>query len=108
MQIMSTGLPYLIVPLASGLDGARVHGPGLEEQLASVGAKFVYVFDPAKREGRSWDNAGAVEDVATGGAAGPAAEALARCPWARRTRRNDRHQPGTVPRQAEHDRGDTR
>lgn len=42
-----------------------------------MGAKFVYVFDPDKREGRSWDNAGAVEDVATGSAAGPAAAFLA-------------------------------
>ena len=42
-----------------------------------MGAKFAYVFDPDKREGRSWDNAGAVEDVATGSAAGPAAAFLA-------------------------------
>ena len=51
-----------------------------------MGAKFVYVFDPGKREGRSWDNAGAAEDVATGSAAedvatgsaaGPAAAFLA-------------------------------
>ena len=42
-----------------------------------MGAKFVYVFDPDKREGRSWDNTGAVEDVATGSAAGPAAAFLA-------------------------------
>ena len=68
MQVVSTGLPYLIVPLASGLDRAHITVADFEERLASVGAKFVYVFDPAKREGRSWDNAGAVEDVATGSA----------------------------------------
>lgn len=77
MQVVSTGLPYLIVPVASGLDRARIAVGDFEEQLASVGAKFVYVFDPDKREGRSWDNAGAVEDVATGSAAGPAAAFLA-------------------------------
>jgi PhzF family phenazine biosynthesis protein len=77
MRVVSTGLPYLIVPLASGLDRARITVPDFEERLAGVGAKFVYVFDPAKREGRSWDNAGAVEDVATGSAAGPAAAWLA-------------------------------
>jgi trans-2,3-dihydro-3-hydroxyanthranilate isomerase len=77
MQVVSTGLPYLIVPLASGLDRAHITVADFEERLASVGAKFVYVFDPAKREGRSWDNAGAVEDVATGSAAGPAAAWLA-------------------------------
>jgi predicted PhzF superfamily epimerase YddE/YHI9 len=49
----------------------------LEERLASVGATFVYVFDPERREGRTWDNAGAVEDVATGSAAAPAAAYLA-------------------------------
>lgn len=47
------------------------------DRLARVGAKFVYVFDPDAREGRTWDNGGAVEDVATGSAAGPAAAYLA-------------------------------
>jgi PhzF family phenazine biosynthesis protein len=77
MRVVSTGLPYLIVPLAGGLDRARITVADLEDRLAGVGAKFVYVFDPATREGRSWDNAGAVEDVATGSAAGPAAAWLA-------------------------------
>jgi PhzF family phenazine biosynthesis protein len=77
MQVVSTGLPYLIVPLASGLDRARITVQDFEKRLAGVGAKFVYVFDPGQREGRSWDNAGAVEDVATGSAAGPAAAWLA-------------------------------
>jgi PhzF family phenazine biosynthesis protein len=77
MQVVSTGLPYLIVPVASGLDRARILVEDFGERLASVGAKFVYVFDPDEREGRSWDNAGAVEDVATGSAAGPAAAYLA-------------------------------
>jgi PhzF family phenazine biosynthesis protein len=77
MQVVSTGLPYLIVPVSNGLDRARIAVEDFEERLASVGAKFVYVFDPDKREGRTWDNAGAVEDVATGSAAGPAAAFLA-------------------------------
>ena len=34
-------------------------------------AKFVYVFDVNKMTGRTWDNLGLVEDVATGSAAGP-------------------------------------
>jgi trans-2,3-dihydro-3-hydroxyanthranilate isomerase len=76
MQVVSTGLPYLIVPVAGGLDRARIVVDDLEGRLAVVGAKFVYVFDPDQREGRSWDNAGAVEDVATGSAAGPAAAFL--------------------------------
>jgi PhzF family phenazine biosynthesis protein len=77
MQVVSTGLPYLIVPVSKGLDRARIAVEDFEERLASVGAKFVYVFDPDEREGRTWDNAGAVEDVATGSAAGPAAAFLA-------------------------------
>ena len=76
MQVVSTGLPYLIVPVSSGLDRARIAVGDFEERLANVGAKFVYVFDPDRREGRSWDNAGTVEDVATGSAAGPAAAFL--------------------------------
>jgi trans-2,3-dihydro-3-hydroxyanthranilate isomerase len=75
-QVVSTGLPYLIVPVAGGLDRARITVGNFEERLASTGAKFVYVFDPDQREGRSWDNAGVVEDVATGSAAGPAAAFL--------------------------------
>jgi trans-2,3-dihydro-3-hydroxyanthranilate isomerase len=77
MQVVSTGLPYLIVPVSKGLDRARITAGDFEQRLASVGAKFVYVFDPDGREGRTWDNAGAVEDVATGSAAGPAAAFLA-------------------------------
>jgi trans-2,3-dihydro-3-hydroxyanthranilate isomerase len=77
MQVITTGLPYLIVPVAGALGRARIVVKDFEERLASVGAKFVYVFDPDQREGRSWDNAGVVEDVATGSAAGPAAAFLA-------------------------------
>jgi trans-2,3-dihydro-3-hydroxyanthranilate isomerase len=76
-QVISTGLPYLIVPVtAGGLERARIAVPDFEDVLATVGAKFVYVLDPAGREGRTWDNAGTVEDVATGSAAGPAAAYL--------------------------------
>jgi trans-2,3-dihydro-3-hydroxyanthranilate isomerase len=77
MQVVSTGLPYLIVPVASGLGRARILAEDFEERLTGVGAKFVYVFDPDEREGRSWDNGGVAEDVATGSAAGPAAAFLA-------------------------------
>ncbi|CAN5632847.1 PhzF family phenazine biosynthesis protein [soil metagenome] len=76
MQVISTGLPYLIVPLSRGLDRARISVSDLEDRLASVGAKFIYVLDPETREGRTWDNGGAVEDVATGSAAGPVAAYL--------------------------------
>jgi trans-2,3-dihydro-3-hydroxyanthranilate isomerase len=78
MQVVSTGLPYLIVPVQAGLDSARISHPDFERLLGVSGAKFVYVLDPARPEGRTWDNAGRVEDVATGSAAGPAAGYLLR------------------------------
>jgi PhzF family phenazine biosynthesis protein len=78
LQVVSTGLPYLIVPVQADLGAARIGRPDFETLLAKVGAKFVYVLDPAKPEGRTWDNQGGVEDVATGSAAGPAAAYLVR------------------------------
>ncbi|MEM9636915.1 MAG: PhzF family phenazine biosynthesis protein [Pseudomonadota bacterium] len=73
----TTGLPYLIVPVVpEGLEQARIHGDGLEKEMARSGGKFVYVLDVQNCEGRSWDNLGQVEDIATGSAAGPAAEYL--------------------------------
>lgn len=77
-EVVSTGLPYLLLPVARGLERARISVEDLERRLDEVGAKFVYVLDPDAREGRTWDNAGAVEDVATGSAAGPAAAYLVR------------------------------
>jgi len=73
VQVVSTGLPYLIVPVHGGLERAAISHPRFEELLAASGAKFVYVLDPDRPEGRTWDNAGRIEDVATGSAAGPAA-----------------------------------
>jgi len=72
LQIASTGLPYLLVPVDRDLDAARIVKPEFEKQLARFGAKFVYVFDLNRKEGRTWDNDGRVEDIATGSAAGPA------------------------------------
>lgn len=72
LQVVSTGLPYLLVPLVGGLDHAKIVRPDFEALLAAVGARFAYVLDVSAREGRTWDNAGLVEDIATGSAAGPA------------------------------------
>lgn len=71
-QVISTGLPYLILPVhAHALARAAINGADLETLLAMRGAKFVLVLDAANRELRTWDNLGRVEDVATGSAAGP-------------------------------------
>lgn len=72
LQVVSTGLPYLLVPVVDGLERAKIVHPDFETLLATVGAKFAYVLDVPAREGRTWDNAGLVEDIATGSAAGPA------------------------------------
>jgi PhzF family phenazine biosynthesis protein len=71
MEVVSTGLPYLIVPLTSGLEKAKISTKDFEEQLEKIQAKFVYVFSVDRMEGRTWDNKGLNEDVATGSAAGP-------------------------------------
>ncbi|MFC3109155.1 PhzF family phenazine biosynthesis protein [Undibacterium arcticum] len=76
LQVVSTGLPYLIVPIRSNLERARIVIPDFETLLATVGAKFVYVLDVGPLEGRTWDNDGRVEDIATGSAAGPTAAYL--------------------------------
>lgn len=78
LQVVSTGLPYLILPLAAGLNQARITVPDLSPLLAPLGAAFAYLLDPHAPEGRTWDNAGRVEDIATGSAAGPAGAYLVR------------------------------
>ncbi|MBB5206064.1 PhzF family phenazine biosynthesis protein [Inhella inkyongensis] len=76
-RVMSTGLPYLVLPVqAQALDQVAFSGQNLEPLLAVLGAKFVFLLDPVGREVRTWDNLGRVEDVATGSAAGPAAAYL--------------------------------
>ncbi len=76
LQVVSTGLPYLIVPIVKDLSKAQIMVDDLERRLNAVGAKFLYVYDVLGSEGRTWDNSGVVEDIATGSAAGPVAAYL--------------------------------
>ena len=76
LEVISTGLPYLIVPIVNGIEDAKISISNFEELLASFSAKFVYVLDITTFEGRTWDNDGSVEDIATGSAAGPTAAYL--------------------------------
>lgn len=69
LEVVSTGLSYLIVPLISGLD--KVCHKNISPLLAKYQAQFVYFYDILKQTGRTWDNNGSVEDIATGSAAGP-------------------------------------
>lgn len=71
IEVISTGLPYLLVPVKRNLDKCRITTPYFEQYIGQFGAKFVYVFDPEELECRTWDNMGKVEDIATGSAAGP-------------------------------------
>lgn len=71
VEVISTGLPYLLLPLNNALDKVKISVTNFEDILKQFGAKFVYVFDPETLEARTWDNMGLAEDVATGSAAGP-------------------------------------
>lgn len=71
-QVVSTGLPYLILPIKEkSLSKVKVVIADLEKKLETIGAKFFYVLDTENLQGRTWDNFGLVEDIATGSAAGP-------------------------------------
>jgi len=70
VEVISTGLRYLVVPVQQGLDKAAICVPDLGQRLADVGAQFAYLFDINRSEGRHWTNDGRIEDVATGSAAG--------------------------------------
>ena len=79
LAMVSTGLDYLIVPVTpGGLAKAAIRVDDFEARLDGLGAKFAYLLDTENAEGRTWDNLGAVEDVATGSAAGPAGAYLQR------------------------------
>ncbi|AEV30397.1 phenazine biosynthesis protein PhzF family [Sphaerochaeta pleomorpha str. Grapes] len=71
LEVVSTGLPYLLVPIRGVLPNLHIANPDFESLLSGFGAKFAYVFDPESMECRSWDNSGIFEDSATGSAAGP-------------------------------------
>lgn len=71
VEVVSTGLPYLLVPLQSNISNSKILHNDFKAFLSSFGAKFVYVFDTNTLECRTWDNFGNNEDVATGSAAGP-------------------------------------
>lgn len=74
--VISTGLPYMILPVAGGLEMLSFKVANLAPLLEPHRAKFLYVLDVTSFEARSWDNAGKIEDIATGSAAGPAAAYL--------------------------------
>jgi trans-2,3-dihydro-3-hydroxyanthranilate isomerase len=77
--VVSTGLRYLVVPVtAAALARFEITGGDFAARLSAVGAQYSYLLDPEGMEGRHRTNDGAVEDVATGSAAGTAGAYLAR------------------------------
>jgi trans-2,3-dihydro-3-hydroxyanthranilate isomerase len=70
LEVVSLGLPYLIVPLRDGLETARIVHRDFATLIGTVGAQFAYLVDVDHLEGRTWNNDGVLEDVATGSAAG--------------------------------------
>ena len=69
--IVSTGLPYLIVPLGKNGLQAKIRISDLEEKIRAIGAMFVGILEIPTLSIRTWDNLGLVEDIATGSLAGP-------------------------------------
>jgi PhzF family phenazine biosynthesis protein len=79
LEVVSTGLRYLIVPVGDGaLARARISHRELDLALAEAGAEYAYLLDAEAGEGRHWNNDGVVEDAATGSAAGCVAAYLHR------------------------------
>lgn len=71
LQVVSTGLPYLLIPVVSGFEQAQIRVTDLGERLTSIGAQFIGILDVQTLSIRTWDNLGQVEDIATGSLAGP-------------------------------------
>lgn len=83
-QVVSTGLPYLLLPVRGEALGRIRQRADLTAMLSGIGAAFVFLLAVDEREGRTWDSAGLVEDIATGSAAGPIAAYLVALGKARR------------------------
>lgn len=70
IEVVSTGLRYLIVPVKPGaLDRARIPND-IAALLRGLNAQYAVLLDEAALEVRHWNNDGIIEDVATGSAAG--------------------------------------
>lgn len=70
LEVVTTGLRYLIVPVTSDAIGRARVAFDLTDLVNSFGAQFAVLLDPEAMEVRHWNNDGIIEDVATGSAAG--------------------------------------
>jgi len=69
--MVSTGLPYLLLPLQHNAVNAKIKITDLEDRLRAFGAKFIGTLNIPDLSIRTWDNSGQVEDIATGSLVGP-------------------------------------
>lgn len=69
--VVSTGLPYLLLPLQKNTLQAKILVPDITERMQPFGAKFIGTLDIPTLSIRTWDNAGIIEDIATGSLGGP-------------------------------------
>jgi trans-2,3-dihydro-3-hydroxyanthranilate isomerase len=70
LEVVSTGLRYLIVPVRPGVLARARISRDITELVQGAGAQFAVLLDEAAVEVRHWNNDGIIEDVATGSAAG--------------------------------------
>jgi trans-2,3-dihydro-3-hydroxyanthranilate isomerase len=70
LEVVSTGLRYLIVPVRPGVLARARISHDITELVRGAGAQFAVLLDEAAVEVRHWNNDGIIEDVATGSAAG--------------------------------------
>jgi trans-2,3-dihydro-3-hydroxyanthranilate isomerase len=70
LEVVSTGLRYLIVPVRPGVLARARICRDITELVRGAGAQFAVLLDESAVEVRHWNNDGVIEDVATGSAAG--------------------------------------
>ncbi len=70
--VISTGLPYLLIPLQKNGLKSKIRVANFEERIQVFGAKFIGLLEIPSLSLRTSDNKGEVEDIATGSLAGVA------------------------------------
>jgi len=99
--VVSTGLSYLILPLQANGIKARIRIEDISSNLEGFGAKFIGTLDIPSLSIRTWDNAGKVEDIATGSLAGPCGALLVKQGFKKANEQFLLHQGANIGRPSE-------